>query len=230
MSDEKSPQGWWSTLPGLLTASATAITAIGGLIAILGQQGLLHRSAPTAPAVVASAPADVAAPAAASTPVVAAAAKDVSITPAVHTQTAQSDTAPAAVSAVPASVAPRGEIGSNMDYFAGSWQNINPAPGVILKIQIRIADQAMYVRVWEKCRPTTCDWGEVQAQAIGSNVGSQPGSGLREVTAQFKNNVRQIALTIHPAQNNHLRVEAVSNFVDQSGRAPLAKMLVFERM
>jgi hypothetical protein len=37
-------------------------------------------------------------------------------------------------------------------------------------------------------------------------------------------------LTIHPAQNDHIRVEAVSNFVDQSGRAPLAKLLVFQRM
>jgi hypothetical protein len=229
MSDDKSQQGWWSTLPGLLTAAATAITAIGGLIAILGQQGLLHRSAPAAPDIVASTPAVVAAPAVASTPVVASAA-NVSVTPAVHGQTAQIETAPAAVSAVPASVAPRGDIGSNMNYFAGNWQNINPVPGVILKIQIRIADQAMYVRVWEKCRPTTCDWGEVEAQTIGGNVGSQPGSGLREVTAQFKNNVRQIVLTIHPAQNDHIRVEAVSNFVDQSGRAPLAKLLVFQRM
>jgi hypothetical protein len=220
MSDDKSPQGWLTTLPGILTASATAITAIGGLIVVLGQQGFLHRAAPDTPAVVASAPA------VASAPVATAAVKDIAVTAVAHAQT---DSAPTSVSAVPASMAPRGVIGSNMNYFSGSWQNINPAPGVILKIQIRIADSAMYVHVWSKCRPTVCDWGEVQAQAIGGSTGSQPAEGMREVTAQFKNNVREVALTIHPGQNDHIRVEAVTNFVDQSGRAPLAKLLVFQR-
>ncbi|SDC85466.1 hypothetical protein [Paraburkholderia lycopersici] len=222
MSDQKSTQGWWTTLPGVLTASATAITAIGGLIAILGQQGLFHKSTPATPALVASAPE--AAPSQAG----AAPLKDVVAT---TTAPAPSVSSSIPASAVPAPVAPaRGTIGSNMAYFSGNWQNSNPATAGIIKIQIRIADATMYVRAWAKCRPTNCDWGEVQAQAIGGNVGSQPGSGMREVTAQFRNNVRQVALTIHPAPNDHLRVEAVTNFVDQSGRAPMARIFVFQRM
>lgn len=220
MSDEKSPQGWWTTLPGLLTASATAITAVGGLIAILGQQGLFHKPAPATPPVVASA---ASAPEAPSAPV-----KDVAAATVTHPQT---ENTPPLASAVPASVSStRGEIGSNMTYFAGSWQNIHPATAGILKIQIRMADSTMFVHAWGKCRPTNCDFGEVQAQGIGSNMDSQPGAGVREVTAQFRNNVRQLALTIHPAPNDHIRVEALTNFIDQSGRAPLAKVLVFQRM
>jgi hypothetical protein len=117
-----------------------------------------------------------------------------------------------------------------MTYFAGNWQNINPQTTGVLKIPIRIADSAMFVRAWAKCRPTNCDWGEVEAQGIGGNIGAQQGAGMREVTAQFRNNVRQVALTIHPAPNNHIRVESVVNFIDQSGRAPMAKVFVFERM
>lgn len=222
MSDEKSPQGWWSTLPGLMTASATAITAIGGLIAILGQQGLFHKPAPATPLVVASAP-DVA-----SAPGIAPPVRDVAAATVAHPQT---ESAPPLASAVPTSLSStHGEIGSNMTYFAGGWQNIHPATAGILKIQIRIADSTMFVHAWGKCRPTNCDFGEVQAQGIGSNMDSQPGAGVREVTAQFRNNVRQLALTIHPAPNDHIRVEALTSFIDQSGRAPLAKVLVFQRM
>jgi hypothetical protein len=225
MSDEKSPQSWWSSLPGVLTASATAITAIGGLIAILGQQGLFHKSATETPPVVASAPANAAASTVASAPLVAAVIKDAAASGGIAS-------APATASALPVAVAPPapGNIGSNMTYFAGNWQNANPSANGILKLQIRIVDSNMYVRAWAKCRPTDCDLGEVQAEGIGSNLGSQPGVGMREVTARFKNNIREVALTIHPAPNNHIRVEAVSNFIDKSGRAPLAKMFVFQRM
>lgn len=38
-NDEAGYTGWWSTLPGILTAIAGIITAIGGLIGILYQSG-----------------------------------------------------------------------------------------------------------------------------------------------------------------------------------------------
>ncbi|WP_233873649.1 hypothetical protein [Paraburkholderia adhaesiva] len=117
-----------------------------------------------------------------------------------------------------------------MTYFAGDWQNVNQSTDGLLKLQIRIADSNMYVRAWSKCRPTNCDLGEVQAEGYGSNVGSQQGAGVRVVTAQFKNNVRQLGLTIHTAPNGRIRVEAATNFIDQSGRAPLARVFLFERM
>jgi hypothetical protein len=83
----------------------------------------------------------------------------------------------------------------------------------------------MYVHAWIKCRPTDCDWGEVQAQGFGGNAGG----GVREVVAQFKTEVHQTTLTIHPAPNNRIRVESATNFVDRSGRAPFARVFVFER-
>lgn len=38
-------RSWWATLPGILTALAAIITAVGGLLAVLGQQGVLGSKA-----------------------------------------------------------------------------------------------------------------------------------------------------------------------------------------
>ena len=35
---------WWATLPGIITGAATLITAIGGLIAILGSNGFFAKA------------------------------------------------------------------------------------------------------------------------------------------------------------------------------------------
>lgn len=35
---------WWATLPGIITGAATLVTAIGGLIAILGSNGFFAKA------------------------------------------------------------------------------------------------------------------------------------------------------------------------------------------
>jgi hypothetical protein len=39
MAEEQRAQGWWQTVPGILTATAGIITAIAGLIVALHQAG-----------------------------------------------------------------------------------------------------------------------------------------------------------------------------------------------
>lgn len=243
MADEQASQNWWSTLPGMLTASATAITAIGGLVTVLVQAGLLHGASPAAAPTVVSAPAanskaaDTAMTNAATTTGTSSTSGGTGSTATNSSANANSaQSKPTADVAASASAAPvpsapalaKGNVGSDMAGFAGSWQNINPNADWILKINIRNTDSTLYVRAWAKCRPTDCDWGEVQAEAMGSNVGSAPGTGARVVTAEFKNNIRQTVLTMYPAPNHHLRVEAQTHFVDQSGRAPFARVIMFE--
>jgi hypothetical protein len=41
MVDPQTRQSWWQTLPGILTATATLITAVGGLVAVLIQVGVI---------------------------------------------------------------------------------------------------------------------------------------------------------------------------------------------
>ena len=43
MPKDPASSSWWQTLPGVLTAVAALITAIGGLLAVLLQTGVLHR-------------------------------------------------------------------------------------------------------------------------------------------------------------------------------------------
>jgi len=42
-NDEEKSQSWWSTVPGTITAIATLITAIGGLIVILQSLGVFKK-------------------------------------------------------------------------------------------------------------------------------------------------------------------------------------------
>ncbi len=43
MAEEKKSHGWWQTLPGILTATATFITAVTGLIVVLYQSGVFDK-------------------------------------------------------------------------------------------------------------------------------------------------------------------------------------------
>lgn len=62
MSDKLSPGQWLQTLPGILSAVAGVVTAVGGLLLVLNQIGLLGNDDPETPElpVVAEAPADAA--------------------------------------------------------------------------------------------------------------------------------------------------------------------------
>ena len=51
MPESDRPQSWWQSLPGVLTATATVVTALSGLLFVLYQQGALgSSSAASAPA------------------------------------------------------------------------------------------------------------------------------------------------------------------------------------
>ena len=45
MAEGQNPPGWWHTVPGMLTATATIITAVTGLIVALNQIGLFSKKA-----------------------------------------------------------------------------------------------------------------------------------------------------------------------------------------
>ena len=64
MPESDRPQSWWQSLPGILTATATVLTALSGLLVILYQNGVLGSSSAASPA----ATAEVIAPAADSAP------------------------------------------------------------------------------------------------------------------------------------------------------------------
>lgn len=44
MTEETKPAGWWHTIPGILTAIAAILTAVGSLVLALHQAGLLGKA------------------------------------------------------------------------------------------------------------------------------------------------------------------------------------------
>lgn len=44
MAEDNSGKSWWTTLPGIITSTATLVTAIGGLIAILHSNGYFNKN------------------------------------------------------------------------------------------------------------------------------------------------------------------------------------------
>lgn len=46
MTDDRKPQKWWQTVPGILTAMAATITAVTGLIVALQQAGMFEARTP----------------------------------------------------------------------------------------------------------------------------------------------------------------------------------------
>lgn len=47
MNDNKTGTSWWQTIPGILTGMAAVITALGGMLAVLYQSGLLSNEVPS---------------------------------------------------------------------------------------------------------------------------------------------------------------------------------------
>ncbi len=45
MTEETTKKSWWGTMPGVLTALAATITAVGSLVAVLSQSGLIGEKA-----------------------------------------------------------------------------------------------------------------------------------------------------------------------------------------
>ncbi len=206
MGDDRAAQSWWSSLPGVLTASAAAITAIGGLITVLSQAGVFHSTTPAKPADV---------------PVVAA-SQTVPTTPASAVAIAADTTTNHAAQVNPAAPASAnlqnaalaaGDAASALAYFMGTWDNRNQGPNLLTRVTIRTDGGKILMHVWVKCDGPDCDLGESPAQASGGGSADT----MHTLTAQFRNRMRDTQVTIYQAPNALIRVDAQSDFAGPNG-------------
>ena len=51
-----------------------------------------------------------------------------------------------------------------LQFFPGLWKNTNPNTKGVTQMKITRAGDELLVRVWGKCLPADCDWGEVKAE------------------------------------------------------------------
>lgn len=220
MGDDHAAQNWWSSVPGVLTASAAAITAIGGLVTVLSQAGVFHSAAPAKPADPAVVSASQVAPAASASAVTIAA--DTTTNHAAQ-GTTEASANPPAPSPTPTPAATDGAAA--LAYFMGTWDNRNQGANVITRVTIRSEGGKILMHVWAKCDAPECDLGESPAQASGGGSAD----AMRTLTAQFRNHVRDTQVTVYQAPNALIRVDARSDIAGPNGLEHRNKSFLFGR-
>jgi hypothetical protein len=116
-----------------------------------------------------------------------------------------------------------------IDYFTGSWGNVDAQTRGITRLAIRADGSNMFVRAWGRCHPNDCEWGEVPAQAYGEGVSTPATANIRTLSALFKTNFDEATLTIRPGDGATLTVDDMTHFTDNSGRANFTSSQTFRR-
>jgi hypothetical protein len=84
-----------------------------------------------------------------------------------------------AITAILAGVKP--SVADPPDYVAqlvGTWVNVNPATGGIVRVMITNDDAGFRVHTYGACSPSPCDHGAIAASPFSKSVGSSIASGL----------------------------------------------------
>jgi len=116
-----------------------------------------------------------------------------------------------------------------LQYFSGTWKNIDPATRGLTTLQINVSAANVAMHVWGKCHPTDCDWGEVTATPLSSDVSSSVTQVTRAITAVFKTNFSETTLMIRPLTEGSIGAETATRFTDNSGRASYTGSYEFRR-
>ena len=106
-----------------------------------------------------------------------------------------------------------------LSYFAGTWKNVNPPPRGITRLHVRTQGDSVWVRAWEKCHPTDCDWGEASGTAVTSSSSSFPDSEVQKVTATFQTSFSDTMMTLTPVGESTLEADTQTRVTDHSGRS-----------
>jgi hypothetical protein len=118
--------------------------------------------------------------------------------------------------------------------FDGMWFNVNSLTGGITQVEIDTSGatdqgEGVSIHAWGSCTPTDCDWGAVPALAYAPDVSTNVFDTTVAFTAIFDSGFSQTILVIHPAPNDQLQVEQLTQFLDGSGRSNYANVEYFHR-
>lgn len=116
-----------------------------------------------------------------------------------------------------------------LTYFSGIWKNADTATRGLTTLQITVTAANVAVHVWGRCHPTDCDWGEVTATPLSSDVSTSVTQRTRAITAVFKKNFAETTLMIRPLTDGSIQAEVATRFTDNSGRAAYTDSYEFRR-
>ena len=116
---------------------------------------------------------------------------------------------------------------AGLSYFAGKWKNKDLRTRGLTTLDVRTANQAVWVHAWSACRPTECDWGEAPGTPLTPSVSTNSESDAQKVTAVFETSFSNTRLTLTPADDDELRADTQTRFTDNSGRSGYSATYTF---
>ena len=112
------------------------------------------------------------------------------------------------------------------DRFVGTFVNEDANTSGITRLTLSEDDT---IRVWGRCHPSDCDWGEEAAFAYGSHVAADLGTAADAITATYVKSFATKILLITPLKGDRLRVDVFTRFTDRSRRTAFAVSQVLVR-
>jgi len=119
---------------------------------------------------------------------------------------------------------------AQINQFAGKWKNVDPQTKGVTTIQIEISGSRIRMQTWGKCHPTDCAWGFAEGTAYAPSVASNLVETADTISTIYLTSFSQITLIVRPAEEGQIRVEVLTKFTDQSGRANTRRVDSFSRV
>jgi len=102
--------------------------------------------------------------------------------------------------------------------FFGSWYASAPDTRGIARIDVRRLGDQVLVRVWGRCHPTDCDWGQAPGQPYAPAVSEPLWPTADVIIADFDNGAEHTTVVLRAA-GGALNYQAFTHFSDGSNRS-----------
>jgi hypothetical protein len=99
--------------------------------------------------------------------------------------------------------------------LVGTWLNTDKASPGIVKLILSARDGALVVRAFGACKPSPCDWGEVDGLVYSDGVDSNEGMAF---TASYRFGFLETILAVY-LKSGILVLDSFNAFKDDSGRS-----------
>ena len=119
---------------------------------------------------------------------------------------------------------------ADINQFAGKWRNVDPQTRGITTIHIDVSGSRIKIQTWGKCHPSDCAWGFAEGTAYAPSVQSNLVETADTISTIYLTSFSQMILIIRPAEEGQIRVELLTKFTDQSGRANTRHIETFSRV
>ena len=119
---------------------------------------------------------------------------------------------------------------ADINQFAGKWKNVDPQTGGITNINIDVSGSHIRIQAWGKCHPSDCAWGSAAGTAYAPNVQSSLVETADTISTIYLTSFSQMLLIIRPAEQSQIKIELLTKYTDQSGRANTRHLETFSRV